>query len=157
MSELLKVKPELKSFRQQPTQFGGEEGGDDDNKEHYEDADEAAIDEEAEQDGGKAVDDEEVVASEDEQGSAAATPADEIEVTAPSTWIHRNNAQTRSGQKGYDPLARNPMYARAEESGGFWEILVLAEHNHPSVSLIIRRQPPQLYVCVYRLVSSSRN
>lgn len=137
VSELLKTKPELNSFRQQPTQFGEE---DDDDEEHYEDADdEAAIDEEdADQNAGDR--DEEAAATEDkqaaasDQGSTAEIPADKDGVVS-STWIHRNNAQTKAGRKGYDPLARNPMYARAEESGGFWEMLVLAEHHHPSVSV----------------------
>lgn len=49
--------------------------------------------------------------------------------------MHRKNVpkgQSATG-KGYDPLARNPTYARAHLAGGYWELGVLAQHNHPSV------------------------
>ena len=124
-SELLKLKPELKSFRQEPV---GKFDDDDDEEEHYVDADDQTpVDstpvEKKDQTSPQQQEEEE---EEEHKNSQA-----DDNVT--STWVHRNNTQIRQTGKGYDPMARNPMYARAELSGGFWELQLLAEHNHPSV------------------------
>jgi ribosome biogenesis protein MAK21 len=96
---------------------------DDDEEEHYVDADDETVVE------NKDVSSPPQLEEEDDENSQA---DDNIN----STWIHRNNAQIRQTGKGYDPMSRNPMYARAELSGGFWELQLLAEHNHPSVFII---------------------
>ena len=119
-SELLKLKPELKSFRQDPV---GKFKDDDDEEEHYVDADDEIPVE------NKGVPSPLQQEEEEDKNSKA-----DDNVT--STWIHRSNAQIRQNGKGYDPMSRNPMYARAELSGGFWELHLLAEHNHPSVFII---------------------
>ena len=115
-SELLKLKPELKSFRQDPV---GKFEDDDDEEEHYVDADDEIP-----------VESKDVPSPLQQEEEDKNSKADD---NVTSTWIHRSNAQIRQNGKGYDPMSRNPMYARAELSGGFWELQLLAEHNHPSV------------------------
>ena len=107
VSELLKLRPEIKHFTAETVKKFVEE--DDDEEEHYKDV-------------------------EDEEESTAAK-GEEDKTTAVSTWIHRNNVKQKAQEKeGYDPLVRNPLFGKAEQSGGFWEMNLLAEHFHPSVN-----------------------
>lgn len=114
VSEMIKLRPELKDFPKEAKRYVEE---DDDDEEHYKD-----------------VDDEEDVSNKNEVGSA---PSAKGEKSAQSTWVHRNNLLPKAkSREGYDPLARNPLYGRAEQSGGLWELNLLTHHFHPSVSLL---------------------
>lgn len=116
VSELFKTRPELKSFPKEVTKQYIEE--DDDEEEHYKD-----------------VEDEEDAVKENGTDAArdAATNQEDGEKKK-STWVHRNNVQSKSISKmGYDPHARNPLFGRAEQSGGLWEMQLLVNHFHPSV------------------------
>lgn len=115
VSELIKSRPQLQNFPKDIiTKEYVEE--DDDDEEHYKDVDND--------------DEEEDAAKED------ATREGNDEQTVTSTWVHRKGSHSKLKSKlAYDPFARNPMYARAEMSGGMWEINLLTNHFHPSVSL----------------------
>merc|ERR1712071_208955 len=63
------------------------------------------------------------------------TEKPETEKPQSSTWVHRKNIQSKNTRIGYDAMARNPTFARAEQSGGFWEVKQLTDHFHPSVAL----------------------
>ncbi|KAI9556412.1 hypothetical protein GHT06_018986 [Daphnia sinensis] len=119
VSELIKSRPQLQNFPKDiVTKEYVEE--DDDDEEHYKDVDN---DDDEEEDAPK----------EDE-----ARKGNE-EKTVTSTWVHRKGSQSKPKSKlAYDPLARNPMYARAELSGGMWEINLLTNHFHPSVALFAK-------------------
>lgn len=110
VSELLKGRPEIRSLIPENVVSTVTLDDDDDEEEHYKDVDEG-----------------------DEDSSKKEKKGDSEQ--ASSTWVHRNNVQTKSkARTGYDPLARNPLYGRAEQSGGYWEMNLLAAHYHPSVS-----------------------
>ena len=112
VSELIKTRPELKTFPKETTKQYVEE--DDDDEEHYKDVE----------------DDEDAVK---EDGTDTATNQDNKEQEK-STWVHRNNVQSKAvSRMGYDPHARNPLFGRAEQSGGLWEMQLLVNHFHPSV------------------------
>ena len=121
-SELFKMRPELLIFPKESKQYVEDE--DDDEEEHYDD----------------------VVEEEDAAAPGAIQPAadrpesekaSELEKSQPSTWVHRKNSQLKQNNRiGYDHMARNPTYARAEQSGGYWEMKLLTDHFHPSVNPI---------------------
>ncbi len=128
ISELIKFRPELQNFPKEITtkEYVGED--DDDEEEHYKDVD----------------DEEERYKDADEEGSVKEDETDnnqegqEGEKKKTSTWVHRKISHSKSKSKStYDPLARNPLFARAEQSGGMWELHLLTTHFHPSVSLTI--------------------
>ncbi|XP_059352378.1 CCAAT/enhancer-binding protein zeta-like isoform X2 [Daphnia carinata] len=116
VSELIKSRPQLQNFPKDViTKEYVEE--DDDDEEHYKDVDND--------------DEEEDAAKKDGTGNE--------EKTVTSTWVHRKGSQSKLKPKSaYDPFARNPMYARAEMSGGMWEINLLTNHFHPSVALFAK-------------------
>ncbi|KZS20710.1 CCAAT/enhancer-binding protein zeta [Daphnia magna] len=118
VSELIKSRPQLQNFPKDIiTKEYVEE--DDDDEEHYKDVDND--------------DEEEDAAKED------ATREGNDEQTVTSTWVHRKGSHSKLKSKlAYDPFARNPMYARAEMSGGMWEINLLTNHFHPSVALFAK-------------------
>lgn len=110
VSEIFKLRPEARLF---PSASVPSFAGDDDEEEHYEDI---IVDQETVQ-----ID----------------KPVDAEEKAASSTWLHRDNSKVKqSSRVGYDALARNPLYARAEQSGGYWEMNMISNHFHPSVSLV---------------------
>lgn len=111
VSELLKGRPEVRILNQEIPTCTVTIEDDDDEEEHFKDVDECQADSGKDQIG-------------KEDGSKQA-----------STWVHRNNMHAKSkARTGYDPLARNPIYGRAEQSGGYWEMNLLAAHHHPSVN-----------------------
>ena len=80
-------------------------------------------------------DEEEEDGEQQEEQSSAASKDTKEDKAAVSTWIHRNNAKQKAQEKtGYDALVRNPLFGKAEQSGGLWEMTILAEHFHPSVN-----------------------
>lgn len=142
VSELIKVRPVLKTFQREEQKYVEE---DEDEEEHYKDVD----DEEEEEDSSNKVVTENTVkenmskvdtATKDESkedaksntNEHASKPQNNEQVK--STWIHRVNSNSQKNSRvGYDPLARNPLFGRAEESGGLWELQLLSNHFHPSV------------------------
>jgi ribosome biogenesis protein MAK21 len=134
VSELIKFRPELQNFPKEITtkEYVGED--DDDEEEHYKDVDdedEHYKDADEEEEHNKDADEEE------EEGSVKKDETDtnqEVEKKKTSTWVHRKISHSKSNSKsGYDPLARNPLFARAEQSGGMWELHLLTSHFHPLV------------------------
>jgi len=119
VSELIKQRPEIKTFTAVTAVKTFVVEDDDDEEEHYKD-----IEDEEEEDGEQ----------QEEQSSAVSKDTKE-DKAAVSTWIHRNNAKQKAQEKtGYDALVRNPLFGKAEQSGGLWEMTILAEHFHPSVN-----------------------
>jgi len=126
-SELFKLRPELVIFPKEVKQFVDD---DDDDEEHYEDV----IEEDSENPIASVEQQKEIENSDTEQPE---TEKPETEKPISSTWVHRKITQSsQSNRNGYDTMARNPIFARAEQSGGFWEMKQLADHFHPSVNLI---------------------
>lgn len=118
VSELIQYRPSLKSFKVKPKSkvFEGDE---DDDDEHYEDVKD---------------EDDETINDKHENRSEENTNE-----TEKPTWVHRNNFHPKVNLKTeYDPLARNPLYGRPENSGGLWELKLLTNHYHPSVTLLIQ-------------------
>jgi hypothetical protein len=96
-------------------EYVAEDDDDDEEEEHYKDVDDD--------------DEEEKTVEENETDTNK-----EGEKKETSTWVHRKISQSKLKSKStYDPLARNPLYARAEQSGGMWELHLLTNHFHPSV------------------------
>lgn len=122
VSELLKIRPGLRVFPKEVKQYVADDD-EDDEEEHFKDID-----------------------GDDEEGEPEASSskqAEEKEKALSSTWIHRKNVQTKAASRmGYDAMARNPIFGRAEQSGGLWEMNPLTTHFHPSVIYFFH------YVCV---------
>ncbi|KAG0410280.1 hypothetical protein HPB47_012597 [Ixodes persulcatus] len=134
VSEVLKIRPKLLETRSfdttardaPPTNGIAGDADDDSEDEHYEDA----------------PDD-----SDDDESSAPKPVSKEAPAaTAPkSSWVHTVSASTsRSSEgkprapRGYEPLARNPLYCGAEHSAA-WELRHLSQHHHPTVALFASR------------------
>ncbi|VDM99151.1 unnamed protein product [Thelazia callipaeda] len=49
-------------------------------------------------------------------------------------WVHKNNIVVRNNALTYDPLARNPLFAKANKSVAA-ELTLLSMHYHPSVAV----------------------
>jgi len=120
VAELIKKRPEIKTFTTVAVKTFVVED-DDDEEEHYKDIE---SEDEEEEDGER----------QEEQSSATNKDTKE-DKTAVSTWIHRKNVKPKAHQTtGYDALVRNPLFCKAEQSGGLWEINMFSEHFHPSVN-----------------------
>ena len=137
-SELFKMRPELMIFPQETKQFV--EDDDDDEEEHYddvieEDAENATTAPVAENQEESEKPEAEESDTENPETEKPETEKPETEKPQSSTWVHRKNIQSKNTRIGYDAMARNPTFARAEQSGGFWEVKQLTDHFHPSVNL----------------------
>ncbi|NWU90272.1 CEBPZ protein, partial [Upupa epops] len=117
LSELLKVKPELRGQLQDQAESDDEECFRD--LEEADDAEERFVDA-------------------DREGEESSTTGD---ATKPSgstaSWVHHLNMRGRRSGAVYDPLHRSPLYCGAE-STSLWELKKLSEHFHPSVALFAR-------------------
>uniref|UniRef100_A0A183HHK4 CBF domain-containing protein n=1 Tax=Onchocerca flexuosa TaxID=387005 RepID=A0A183HHK4_9BILA len=51
-----------------------------------------------------------------------------------SGWMHKNNIVLRDNATSYDPMVRNPLFARADKSIAA-ELTLLSMHYHPSVAV----------------------
>ncbi|NXN94387.1 CEBPZ protein, partial [Rhinopomastus cyanomelas] len=123
LSELLKVKPEL---RGQLQGHGVQDGfclADD--EECFKDQEEAEDAEESSVDAGRG----------GKEGSTVGSAAETSGSTA--SWVHHLNMGGRRSGAVYDPLHRSPLYCGAE-STSLWELKKLSEHFHPSVALFAR-------------------
>ncbi|XP_030854891.1 CCAAT/enhancer-binding protein zeta [Strongylocentrotus purpuratus] len=118
VSELIKAKPSLGKVNSW--------NDDDDEDEHFMDVQEEEEDDDEGKEGGV-----------DAKGRTTSHP----EKPQPgskdkASWVHR---PVRPGGKegvpsGYDPLARNPLHSHVDNAV-MWELKVLSNHFHPSVSL----------------------
>ncbi|NXI91518.1 CEBPZ protein, partial [Psophia crepitans] len=118
LSELLKIKPELRLQLQDHVES--------DDEECFKDQEEAEEDEEKFVDADKEVEGEEKSATE----NAAKT-------NSTASWVHHLNMGGRKSGASYDPMHRSPLYCGAE-STSLWELKKLSEHFHPSVALFAK-------------------
>ncbi|NXU59333.1 CEBPZ protein, partial [Turnix velox] len=123
LSELLKVKPELRVQLQDHVES--------DDEECFKDQEEA---EEAEE---KFVDADKEVEDEDEDRSTMENSAKTNNSKSAASWVHHLNMGGRKNGALYDPLHRSPLYCGAE-STSLWELKKLSEHFHPSVALFAK-------------------
>ncbi|NXD83688.1 CEBPZ protein, partial [Halcyon senegalensis] len=121
LSELLKVKPELRVQLQDHVES--------DDEECFKDQEEAEETEE------KFVDvDKEVVG---EERSTMENSAKINNSNSVASWVHHLNMGGRKSGALYDPMHRSPLYCGAE-STSLWELKKLSEHFHPSVALFAK-------------------
>ncbi|NXW61819.1 CEBPZ protein, partial [Eurystomus gularis] len=123
LSELLKVKPELRVQLQDHVESDDEECFKD-----QEDAEEKIVDADKEVEG--------------EERSATENSAKTNDSNSTASWVHHLNMGGRKSGASYDPLHRSPLYCGAE-STSLWELKkarlsYLSEHFHPSVALFAK-------------------
>ncbi|NXG90551.1 CEBPZ protein, partial [Stercorarius parasiticus] len=121
LSELLKVKPELRVQLQDHVESDDEECFKD-----QEEADEAVE---------KFVDADKEV--EGEERSTTENSAKTNNSNSAASWVHHLNLAGRKSGASYDPMHRSPLYCGAE-STSLWELKKLSEHFHPSVALFAK-------------------
>ncbi|NXR06432.1 CEBPZ protein, partial [Semnornis frantzii] len=119
LSELLKVKPELRVQLQ----------------DHVESDDEECFkDQEVEEDEEKFVDADKAEGEERNTGENSAKTNDS---NSAASWVHHLNMSGRKSRASYDPMHRSPVYCGAENTS-LWELKKLSEHFHPSVALFAK-------------------
>ncbi|KAK2531574.1 Cebpz [Columba guinea] len=121
LSELLKVKPELRVQLQDHVES--------DDEECFKDQEETEEDEEKFVDADKEV--------ESEERSTMENSAKTNDSNSTASWVHHLNMGGRKRGTSYDPMHRSPLYCGAE-STSLWELKKLSEHFHPSVALFAR-------------------
>ncbi|NXS45681.1 CEBPZ protein, partial [Balaeniceps rex] len=121
LSELLKVKPELRVQLQDHVES--------DDEECFKDQEEAEGDEE------RFVDADKEVECEERSTMENSTKTNDSNSTA--SWVHHLNMGGRKSGASYDPMHRSPLYCGAE-STSLWELKKLSEHFHPSVALFAK-------------------
>ncbi|NXL49025.1 CEBPZ protein, partial [Podilymbus podiceps] len=121
LSELLKVKPELRVQLQDHV--------DSDDEECFKDQEEAEEDEEKIVDADKEV--------KGEERSTVENSAKTNSSSSTASWVHHLNMGGRKSGALYDPMHRSPLYCGAE-STSLWELKKLSEHFHPSVALFAK-------------------
>ncbi|XP_005146088.2 CCAAT/enhancer-binding protein zeta [Melopsittacus undulatus] len=121
LSELLKVKPELRVQLQDHVES--------DDEECFKDQEEPEEDEEKFVDADKEV--------EGEAKSTTENTAKTNDSNTAASWVHHLNLGGRKSGASYDPMHRSPLYCGAE-STSLWELKKLSEHFHPSVALFAR-------------------
>ncbi|XP_054678787.1 CCAAT/enhancer-binding protein zeta isoform X2 [Grus americana] len=119
LSELLKIKPELR------LQLQDHES---DDEECFKDQEEAEEDEEKFVDADKEVEGEEKSTMENSKTNDSNSTA---------SWVHHLNMGGRKSGASYDPMHRSPLYCGAERTS-LWELKKLSEHFHPSVALFAK-------------------
>ncbi|NXR03154.1 CEBPZ protein, partial [Sagittarius serpentarius] len=121
LSELLKVKPELRVQLQDHVES--------DDEECFKDQEEAEEDEEKFVDADKEV--------EGEERSTRENSVKTNDSNSTASWVHHLNMGGRKSGASYDPMHRSPLYCGAE-STSLWELKKLSEHFHPSVALFTK-------------------
>ncbi|XP_010002906.1 PREDICTED: CCAAT/enhancer-binding protein zeta, partial [Chaetura pelagica] len=121
LSELLKVKPELRVQLQDHVES--------DDEECFKDQEEAEEDEE------KFVDADQE--AEGEERRAMENSAKTSSSNSTASWVHHLNMGGRKSGTSYDPMHRSPLYCGAETTS-LWELKKLSEHFHPSVALFAK-------------------
>ncbi|KFP92470.1 CCAAT/enhancer-binding protein zeta, partial [Apaloderma vittatum] len=120
LSELLKVKPELRVQLQDHAES--------DDEECFKDQEEAEEAEERFVDADKKV---------GEEKSTMEDSAKTKNSSSTASWVHHLNMGGRKSGASYDPMHRSPLYCGAE-STSLWELKKLSEHFHPSVALFAK-------------------
>ncbi|NXP77604.1 CEBPZ protein, partial [Ramphastos sulfuratus] len=120
LSELLKVKPELRVQLQDHVES--------DDEECFKDQEEVEEDEEKFVDADKA---------EGEERNTAENSAKTNDSNSTASWVHHLNMSGRKSRASYDPMHRSPVYCGAENTS-LWELKKLSEHFHPSVALFAK-------------------
>ncbi|NXT00774.1 CEBPZ protein, partial [Jacana jacana] len=118
LSELLKVKPELRVQLQDHVESDDEECFKD-----QEEAEEKFVDADKEVKG--------------EEMSTTENSAKTNSSNSTASWVHHLNMGGRKSGASYDPMHRSPLYCGAE-STSLWELKKLSEHFHPSVALFAK-------------------
>ncbi|NXX47560.1 CEBPZ protein, partial [Tricholaema leucomelas] len=121
LSELLKVKPELRVQLQDHVES--------DDEECFKDQEEVEEDEENFVDADKE--------AEAEKRNTAENSAKTNDANSTASWVHHVNMTGRKSRASYDPLHRSPVYCGAENTS-LWELKKLSEHFHPSVALFAK-------------------
>ncbi|XP_071595251.1 CCAAT/enhancer-binding protein zeta [Heliangelus exortis] len=121
LSELLKVKPELRVQLQDHAESDDEECFKD--QEEAEEIEEKFVDADKEAEG--------------EERSTMENSAKTPNSNTTASWVHHLNMGGRKSGASYDPMHRNPLYCGAE-STSLWELKKLSEHFHPSVALFAK-------------------
>ncbi|NWU67863.1 CEBPZ protein, partial [Pterocles burchelli] len=121
LSELLKVKPELRVQLQDHVESDDEECFKD--QEEAEEAEEKFVDADKEVEG--------------EERSTTENSAKTNNSNSTASWVHHLNMGGRKSGTSYDPMHRSPLYCGAE-STSLWELKKLSEHFHPSVALFAK-------------------
>ncbi|KAM6405393.1 CCAAT/enhancer-binding protein zeta [Pluvialis apricaria] len=122
LSELLKVKPELRVQLQDHAESDDEECFKD--QEEAEEAEEEFVDADKEVEG-------------EERKSTTENSAKTTNSNSTASWVHHLNMGGRKNGALYDPMHRSPLYCGAE-STSLWELKKLSEHFHPSVALFAK-------------------
>ncbi|NXJ83467.1 CEBPZ protein, partial [Trogon melanurus] len=120
LSELLKVKPELRVQLQDHAESDDEECFKD--QEEAEEAEERFVDADKEIGGEK---------------STMENSAKTKNSSSTASWVHHLNMGGRKSGASYDPMHRSPLYCGAENTS-LWELKKLSEHFHPSVALFAK-------------------
>ncbi|NWQ87896.1 CEBPZ protein, partial [Burhinus bistriatus] len=118
LSELLKVKPELRVQLQDHVESDDEECFKD-----QEEAEEKFVDADKEVEG--------------EKRNTMENSAKTNHSNSTASWVHHLNMGGRKSGALYDPMHRSPLYCGAE-STSLWELKKLSEHFHPSVALFAK-------------------
>ncbi|NWH56934.1 CEBPZ protein, partial [Geococcyx californianus] len=121
LSELLKVKPELRVQLQDHMESDDEECFKD--QEEAEEGEEKFVD--ADKGEGR------------EEKSTMENSAKTNNSNSTASWVHHLNMGGRKSGASYDPMHRSPLYCGAE-STSLWELKKLSEHFHPSVALFAK-------------------
>ncbi|CAM9974900.1 unnamed protein product [Lampetra planeri] len=132
VSEVLRMRPELRSIL--------DTRADSDDEEHFEDAaeeDEVDVKERAKGASGAfskpgVTESKPEAGAEGEAGKSAA-PA-RAGSSACASWVHHRNREGDRTGGLYDPAHRNPLYCSADKAS-LWELRLLANHYHPSAAL----------------------
>ncbi|XP_059686855.1 CCAAT/enhancer-binding protein zeta isoform X2 [Gavia stellata] len=120
LSELLKVKPELRVQLQ----------------DHVESEDEECFKDQEDAEAGE----EEFVDADKVEGEKRSTTENSVKTNdsnSTASWVHHLNMGGRKSGASYDPMHRSPLYCGAE-STSLWELKKLSEHFHPSVALFAK-------------------
>ncbi|CAN7995585.1 unnamed protein product [Ixodes hexagonus] len=133
VSEVLRIRPKLLETRSfnatsedaPPTNGIAGDADDDSGDEHYEDAPDDSDADEA------------LAPKQSREASAATAPKSSWVHTVAASTTHNPEGRSRA-LKGYEPLARNPLYCGAEHSAA-WELRHLSQHHHPTVALFAGR------------------
>ncbi|NWR73837.1 CEBPZ protein, partial [Centropus unirufus] len=121
LSELLKVKPELRVQLQDCVESDDEECFKD--QDEAEEGDEKFVDADKE--------------GEHQEKSTTENSAKTNKSNSTASWVHHVNLTGRKSGTSYDPMHRSPLYCGAETTS-LWELKKLSEHFHPSVALFAK-------------------
>ncbi|NXN16190.1 CEBPZ protein, partial [Indicator maculatus] len=121
LSELLKVKPELRVQLQDHVESDDEECFKD--QEEVEENEEKNVDADKEAEG--------------EKRNTVENSAKMKDSNSTASWVHHLNMGGKKSGASYDPMHRSPVYCGAENTS-LWELKKLSEHFHPSVALFAK-------------------